>query len=54
MNEEHNNSTNLRETLKLPRLNTQDNNESDLPELKRQLVRRYQRKLKNEQTTNEE
>lgn len=51
MNEEHNNSTNLRETLKLPRLNTQDNNESNLPELKRQLVRRYQRKLKRLENT---
>ena len=51
MNEEHNN-TNLRETLKLPRLNTQSNsNESDLPELKRQLVKRYQRKIKRLENT---
>lgn len=46
-----NNNTNLRETLKLPRLNEQENSEQDLPELKRQLIRRYQKKIKKLENT---
>ena len=55
MNEKHDNTdntdNNLRETIKLPRLNNQDTNESDLPELKRQLITRYQKKIKNLEST---
>ena len=51
MNDSEKNDTNLRETLKLPRLNNNDNPEQDLPELKRQLISRYQKKIKKLENT---
>ncbi len=52
MNDDFNhNKPNLRETLKLPRLSEQDNKEQDLPELKRQLIQRYKKKIKRLENT---